>query len=284
MKRLSILILLLAFLCIGCGEDTSTKSENPTQAPTETPVPTDTPAPTETPTPTATPVPTETPTPTEAVFQDWDTSNVDTSWIDPNKKLVAFTFDDGPTQYYDELLDILEENGMHATFFVWGSKYNSTYEAVVKRVVEQGCELGNHTWTHPHLKTLDEAKITEEVEKVRALLEGLTGIKNFLVRPPYGEADMKVQMAINVPLINWSVDSADWNNGSYDSVYTRVMSNLKDGDVVLMHASYKYTMEAVKTMIPELIADGYQIVSVSELAAVRGKTLQPMHAPYTGIR
>ena len=217
-------------------------------------------------------------------MKEWDTSNLDTSWIDPEKKLVAFTFDDGPSQYYDDILDILEEYGMHATFFVWGRNYNSSYEDVMKRVVEQGCELGNHTWSHPYLSKLDEAGIAQEIEQTRALLEELTGITNFLVRPPYGDSNLKVQVSVNAPLINWSVDSADWNNGSFDSVYTNVMSKVKDGDIVLMHASYSFTVEAVRAMIPELIADGYQIVSVSELAAVRGVTMTSGHAPYTNFR
>lgn len=280
MKRCALVLLLTLLFCVGCSEEKDPAEPTPTNAPesspTAEPSPTETPAPTETPTPE--------PTPTEAVMKEWDTSNVDTSWIDPNKKLVAFTFDDGPSQYYDDLLDILKENGMHATFFVWGKNYNSSYEDVMKRVVAEGCEFGNHTWSHPYLTKLDEAGIAEEVEKTRALLEELTGVQNFLVRPPYGSSDMKVQMSVNAPMINWSVDSGDWNNGSYESVYENVMSKVKDGDIVLMHASYAYTVEAVRTMIPELIADGYQIVSVSELAAVRGKTLTAGHAPYTNIR
>lgn len=280
MKRYAILLLFALLFCVGCSTDKETEEPSPTPTTAPEATPTETPKATETPTPTETPIP----TPTEAVMKEWDTSNVDISWIDPNKKLVAFTFDDGPSQYYDDLLDILKENGMHATFFVWGKNYNSSYDAVMKRVVEEGCEFGNHTWSHPYLSKLDEAGIAEEVEKTRAILENLTGIKNFLVRPPYGDSNLKVQMSVNAPMINWSVDSSDWNNGTYESVYQNVMSKVKDGDIVLMHASYAYTVEAVRAMIPELIADGYQIVSVSELAAVRGKTLTAGHAPYTNIR
>ncbi len=272
-----VMILLLSCLFVACGKDSDAK---PAETPTNTTAPTSTTAPTNTPTCTPTPEP----TPTEALMVPWDTSEVDISWIDPNKKLVAFTFDDGPTQYYDDLLDILKENGAHATFFVWGSKYNSTYEDVVKRVVAEGSELGNHTWSHPYLTKLDETKIRDEIEKTRALLESITGIQKYLVRPPYGSSNMTVQFTVKTPLINWSVDSADWNGGTYDSVYSKVMSNLKDGDIVLMHANYSYTMEAVRTMIPELIADGYQIVSVSELLAVRGKQISSGTAPLQSVR
>lgn len=272
------LLLLLCLLMVGCSEEKKDSSASPTPTPTEAATPT----PTSTPEPTATSTPE--PTPTEALMVPWDTSNVDTSWIDPNKKLVAFTFDDGPTQYYDELLDILKENGAHATFFVWGNNYKSSFESVVKRVVEEGSELGNHTWSHPYLTKLDEDGIRNEIEKTRALLESITGIERYLVRPPYGSSNMTVQFTVKTPLINWSVDSADWNGGTYDSVYNKVMSNLKDGDIVLMHANYSFTVDAVRDMIPELMNQGYQIVSVSELLAVRGKELTSGTAPLTSVR
>ena len=209
----------------------------------------------------------------------WDTSNVDISWIDPEKKLVAFTFDDGPTKNYTSLLNILEQYGMHATFFVWGRQYNSMYEDVMKRVVEDGCEFGNHTWSHPYLTKLEPAEIQDEIEKTRALLESLTGIKDYLVRPPYGSSNGDVMENVNVPMINWSLDTADWNNGTYESVYTKLTENIQDGDIVLMHASYAYTVEAVRDAIPVLIEQGYQVVSVSELCAVRGKTLEAGRSP-----
>lgn len=211
--------------------------------------------------------------------KEWDTSDVDISWIDPNAKLVAFTFDDGPTAYYDDILDILEEHGMHATFFVWGQKYNTAYEEDVKRVVEQGCELGNHTWSHPYLTKLEPEEIQEEIEKVRALLQKLTGKTEFLVRAPYGSVNMDVRENCFFPLINWSLDTGDWNKGTYESVYAKLTQNVQDGDVVLMHASYKFTMEAVRDAIPYLIDQGYQIVSVSELCKVRGKSLYANGAP-----
>lgn len=271
------LMLMLGLFAVACSDKKEEGTPSPT--PTEEAAP----SPTEEPTPVPTDSPTPSPTPTEALMVPWDTSNVDTSWIDPSKKLVAFTFDDGPVVQYDEILDILKENGAHATFFVWGNRYKANFEASVKRVVDEGNELGNHTWSHPYLTKLDQDGIRQEVEKTRALLESITGIQDYLVRPPYGSSSMAVQFTIKTPLINWSVDSGDWNNGNYDSVYKKIMS-VKDGDIILMHANYKFTVDAVRAAIPELMAQGYQIVSVSELAAVRGKQLSSGTNPVTAIR
>lgn len=292
MKRKgNVLVSLLIILCIsagGCSGNTVKEqeqqqevlsAENPkaTEVPAVTKLPetTEIPAATEFPEPTETVTPTAEPTkiPLSEIYKEWDMTNIDTSWIDPEKKLVAFTFDDGPTAYYDDLLDILEANGMHATFFVWGKQYNDGYKDDIERLVSLGCELGNHTWSHPYLTKLTADEIADEIEKTRALLESITGIKDYLVRPPYGSANMTVMDTVKVPLINWSVDTADWNNGTYEAVYSTLTEEVQDGDVVLMHASYKFTMEAVRDAIPVLIEQGYQIVSVSELCAVRGKRL-----------
>lgn len=284
MKKFTIFALALAmmFAIIACGKTEEAATVTNTPEATATPEVTDTPTATPTPEATATPEPTPTYAPEDKVV--WDTSNVDVSWIPEDAKLVAFTFDDGPTTYYEQLLDVIEENDIHATFFVWGSRYNASYEDDIKRIVELGCELGNHTWDHKYLTKLTTEEMSEQVEKVRALLESITGISNFLVRPPYGSTDNTVLQTIKVPMICWSIDSQDWNNGDYDSVYNNVMSKMTDGAIVLMHANYQYTVDAVKTMIPELKAQGYTFVTVSELAAARGYTLQSGSSVWSAIK
>lgn len=248
-----------------------------TPVPTATSAPTPTLAPTATPKPTATPAPTATPTPEPG--REWDVSGIDTSWIDPEKKLVAFTFDDGPTIWYDDILDVLEASGQHATFFVWGDRYKIGNRSDIERVISLGCELGNHTFTHADLTKLTEEKIRNEIEKTRSLLESITGIEQYLVRPPYGSSSERVKKSVDFPMINWSVDTGDWNNGDYDTVFNKITQGISDGDIVLMHASYKFTYEAVRDAIPLLIEDGWQIVTVSELCAVRGKTLKANASP-----
>lgn len=293
------LCLVLALICAGCSsserpdgnpsaDDAAatpilTTSAPDTPAPTATPLPTATPAPTATPEPTATPAPTATPEPTPTfapVFEkEWDVSDVDISWIDPDKKLVAFTFDDGPTKFYEDILDTLKEYNMHATFFVWGQQYKENFKDLMLRVVEQNCEFGNHTWKHPYLTKLTPEEIQNEVEQTRALLEELTGKREFLVRPPYGSSNADVKANVFFPMINWTLDTNDWNSGTYESVYQKLTEKVQDGDIVLMHASYKFTAEAVRDAIPVLIENGYQIVSVSELCKMRGKTLKANSAP-----
>lgn len=289
-RVIALLMVFSVILVTGC--DRASVSD-PQILSTDTPAPTDTPVPGEDQTPTQEPVPTQEPTqeptpeptkvPLSEYYKEWDMTNFDTSWIDTEKKLVAFTFDDGPTAHYGELLDTLEEYGMHATFFVWGRQYNEGYKDEIERVVALGCELGNHTWSHPYLTKLSTDEIEQEIEKTRALLESITGIKDYLVRPPYGNSDGKVMDTVKVPLINWSLDTADWNNGTYESVYSTLTEKVQDGDVVLMHASYGFTADAVRDAIPVLIEQGYQIVSVSELCAVRGKRLisgvSPLSSP-----
>ena len=283
-KKLIVLLILTGLLfCAGCSKsEPRTDSEN---VPTGSGIPTDSPSPepTETPASTEAPVPTETPAPTEAPFVLWDTSSIDLSGIDTSKKLIAFTFDDGPTVHYNTILDILKEHGAHATFFIWGSKYTKTYEDELKRVIAEGSELGNHSWSHKYLTQNTKDFVASDIEKTRSLLESITGISQFLVRPPYGSSNSSVQSVIKVPLVNWSLDTGDWNKGSYESVYNQ-LCKAKDGDIILMHATYQFTVDAVRDALPYLISEGFQIVSVSELAAAKGKRLISGTAPLTQIR
>lgn len=301
-KSLLVAGLFLAMLCAGCSgnnsntpatgndaagisADTVTPEINATATPITTPEPTATatPAPTATPEPTATPAPTATPEPTPTLAliaeNEWDVSDVDISDISPDDKLVAFTFDDGPTENYEVLLDTLKEYGMHATFFVWGNRYSDKYHDVMLRVINEGNEFGNHTWSHPYLTKISTDEVLEEIEKTRSLLEEITGKREFLVRPPYGSANADVKANVYFPMINWSLDSNDWNNGTYESVYEKLTEKVQDGDIILMHASYKFTADAVRDAIPVLIEKGYRIVSVSQLCAARGKVLKANAAP-----
>lgn len=203
------------------------------------------------------------------------TGEVDTSWIDPTKKLVAFTFDDGPIGTYDgsasmKILDVLEKYKMHSTFFYIGNKINDNNKAEIERAFNLGCEIGNHTFSHPYLSKLSESDMTKQIEDTSKLLTEITGLKKFLVRPPYGDVNAAVQQTVKAPLILWSVDSADWNKGTYESVVNNVKNKVKDGSIVLMHENYNYTAQAVEYLVPYFIEQGYQIVSVSELMAMKG--------------
>lgn len=209
---------------------------------------------------------------------EWN-RNTDTSWINPDKPMIAFTFDDGPigdynNSYSDRILDVLEKYNMHSTFFYVGNKINDSNKAEIKRAYKLGCEIGNHTYTHSDLTKLSNDEILAEIYVTNNLLNEITGLDNFIVRPPFGSLNATVKEKINAPLITWSIDSGDWH-GNYDSMTKIIKEQARDGAIVLMHETYDYTAKAVEDLIPYFVEQGYQIVSVSELFAMKGVELIP---------
>ncbi|MGN1084078.1 MAG: polysaccharide deacetylase family protein, partial [Lachnospiraceae bacterium] len=199
----------------------------------------------------------------------WD-NNADISWIDPSKPMIAFTFDDGPVGTSDTASSIRIQNalaasGQHATFFYWGSHINSGNSAEIKRAYELGFEIGNHTFSHPNLTGLTADKILENVTKCAEKLTEITGLEHFLVRPPYLATNATVKAAVFEPMINCSIDSKDWDGATTEQIINTINTQKKDGAIVLMHETYTTTAEAMELLIPQLVADGWQIVSVSEL-------------------
>ncbi len=192
--------------------------------------------------------------------------------IDPNKKMVALTFDDGPGQYTKDIVNCLKKNDAKATFFVVGSQVDS-YKSSVKAASEIGCDIGNHTYTHPDLSRLSEKEIKNQINRTDKKVEGATGKTPTLMRPPYGSVNGKVEQAVGKPMILWSIDTRDWETRSKEKTINAVMGHVKDGDIILMHDIYKPTKEAACTLIVQLKRKGYQLVTVRELAKYRGYTL-----------
>ena len=214
------------------------------------------------------------PTAQAAAGDVWE-NKADVSWIDSSKKLVAFTFDDGPvgtapTASSQRIMDVLERYHMHCTYFYWGEKINDSNIDEIRRAYSLGCELGNHSFTHPYLDRMQASQIREEIGKTNALLAPISGNEATLIRPPYGNVNNTVSNSVNAPLINWSLDSGDWNNGNYTKVVNQIRNNIKDGDIILCHQTYDFTAEAIETLIPELVEQGFVIVSVSELMKMKG--------------
>lgn len=194
-------------------------------------------------------------------------------------KMLALTFDDGPGPHTMELLDVLAQYNAKATFFMTGANGSfgvSNYPEAVKRMAELGCELGNHTYDHPKLSTLDAQGIADEFAQVDALVSDITGgAITTLARTPGGETSTTVTQAVGKPCIHWDLDTRDWETKDTQSTIDRVLgANLEDGDVILMHDIWEPTVEACKTLIPELINRGYQLVTISEMAAAHGVELQ----------
>lgn len=203
----------------------------------------------------------------------WNNTS-DVSWIDSSKKIIAFAFDDGPVtgNTANTILNTLEKYKMHATFFYLGNQINSANKSEIKRAYNIGCEVANHTYSHPYLTNLSASEIQNEVNKTANMLKEITGQSNYLIRPPYLAINSKVLNTINVPLITCSVDTKDWDNISKDQIIKTVL-NANDGDILLMHETYNTTAQAVEYLVPELIKRGFVITSVSELFKIKGKTM-----------
>ena len=189
------------------------------------------------------------------------------------KGMMALTFDDGPSDFTDRLLDCLEANNVKATFFLTGQEVEY-FQEPVKRMEELGCEIGNHSYDHPDLTTLSADDVTSQLSRTDQLIQDLTGHIATVVRPPYGSYNDTVAGIAARPLIMWSVDTLDWETQNVDSTVQNVMDNAADGQIILMHDIFKESVDAAEVFIPQLIQEGYQLVTVSELAAAKGITLE----------
>ncbi len=202
--------------------------------------------------------------------------------IDPKKPAVALTYDDGPhSTVTHRILDVLEKYDSRATFFVVGSRVNP-YADCVERASELGCEIGNHTTNHKILTSADNKLIASEISKTNSLVKNITGKAPTIVRAPGGSFNNRVKAQVNAPLIQWSVDTLDWKNRNASSVIKSVKSSTRDGSIILMHDLYTSTAEATETIVPWLIEEGYQLVTVTELMQLKGIDMQNGSVYYSG--
>ena len=186
--------------------------------------------------------------------------------VDVTKKMVALTYDDGPHGVYTkQLLDILEENNAVATFYEVGQNLQYAPDQV-KRASELGCEIGSHSWSHANLQTSSPDRIRQQIEDTNAKFEEILGYTPKTLRPPYGAVGSDLKDICDQALIGWSVDTLDWKYRNAETVFDSVKNaGDLDGDVVLLHSIHKTTIEASANIIPWLIENGYQLVTVSEL-------------------
>ena len=190
---------------------------------------------------------------------------------DSGAKLLAITYDDGPGPYTDYLLDELAARGVKATFFVAG--YNAAaYPETLKRIVDEGHQLANHTYNHSNLNTLSSASITTEINSVQSLITAAGGGDPAYIRPPYGNANTTVKAAAPAPLIYWSVDPEDWKYRNRDTVCRNIVNGSYDGAIILVHDIHKTSVYGSLDAIDELLDAGYEFVTVEELLLRRGVT------------
>ncbi len=211
-----------------------------------------------------------------------------------NEKLIAFTFDDGPSKVYtNRILDVLEENGATATFFLVGYNIEKNVETI-KRAAEMGCEIANHSMDHKNLTKIKESEISEQVNTPNDLVKSLAGIEIELFRAPGGNFD-GVTDKIGMPIIQWSIDTEDWKfkdaankgrsetqrNADLNKIADRVVEKADKGDIVLMHDIYDFTADLCEIVIPKLVEKGFRIVSVSEMYEAYGKELKAGQVYYS---
>ena len=193
--------------------------------------------------------------------------------IDPNKPMVAITFDDGPGLHTsDQILDSLEKYDSVATYFELGQNVANVKDAdkIIKRKVEMGCEIASHSWSHPNLFTLSDAQVKVENDKTDAAIKKITGFTPTLYRPPYGNGNDKTTKIFNKSGILWSVDTLDWKSRNKDAIFKVVKSQKTlDGRVILLHSIHQPSADSMDLILPWLKEQGYQTVTVSELLAYK---------------
>ena len=243
---------------------TNTPSPKPTNTPTPIPTPTNTPIPTATPTPKATPTPagpTDTPTPTP----------------DDGRKLIAFTFDDGPySKLTPKFLETLQKYNAKATWFVIGNRIDGETAPQLQALTDAGMEVEIHAWTHDHYydKCSDEI-YHEEIDKTYDKILEATGVAPRMVRAPGGRVSKERIAESPLYFVNWTIDSNDWRykarttdeerEANINTIVNNVVSEAGRGKIILMHEIYENSYEAFCIIIDKLAQKGYEFVTVSEL-------------------
>ncbi len=178
---------------------------------------------------------------------------------------MALTFDDGPSpSYTPALLDVLARYNVRATFFVMGKRIAGN-EGLLKRMHQDGHEIGNHTWDHPDLTLLSPEQVEAQVVSTQAAVAGAGVPVPTLFRPPYGEYNQMVLAHIPMSVIRWDVDPSDWRPSFQPYIAAHVVAHAHPGAIVIMHDTEAATLLAVEPIIQQLQAAGYQLVTVSDL-------------------
>ena len=188
--------------------------------------------------------------------------------IDPDNKVIALTFDDGPSKYTNEIIDILKKNNAVATFFVVGNRL-SFYEDTLKNMLNAGNEIGNHSYSHKWLNRLSKDEFILEINNTQNEVKRITGYTPEIFRPTYGGYSDKLKSYTGLTFVLWDVDSNDWKVKNADKIYDNITKNAFDGSIVLMHDNHRYAAESLDKVIKKLKEEGYSFVTVSELLEVK---------------
>lgn len=179
-------------------------------------------------------------------------------------KQIALTFDDGPSPYTEELSKGLKERGVQATFFLLGQNLEKQ-ENAVKQLYEDGHLLGNHSYHHVQLTKLKDKEACQEILRTNNEIFKLTGYYPVYARPPYGEWNTNLDLCVEMIPVFWDVDSLDWKLQNTDKIVQRVLSQTKEGDIILMHDGYRTSMDAAFQIVDKLKKEGFTFVTADRM-------------------
>lgn len=186
-----------------------------------------------------------------------------------NKKLIAFTFDDGPSSITtNHLLDGLKQYDAKVTFFVLGNRVE-TNQAILKRAYQEGHEIGSHTYNHRNLLLLNNYARIQEIKETNQAIENIIGIKPTLLRPPYGNINEETKKISNMHIIEWGIDTLDWKTKDKELIAKEIVDNAYDGAIVLLHDIYEPSVEGALLAMERLKQEGYAFVTISEMAQLK---------------
>lgn len=195
------------------------------------------------------------------------------------KKAIALTFDDGPNESYTpQILELLKKYGVRSTFFTVGTRVQKNPK-LAQQMVQHHHELANHTLTHPDMRRLSKQRIKKELETAQSIIQTTTGVAPTLFRPPGGSYSEKIvgtakDMGYLVVMWSWHQDTKDWTNPGVQKIVNKVLTNVRNGDIILFHdhgGDRQQTVDALKLILPELKKRGFEMVTVSELIGIRNQ-------------
>ncbi len=211
----------------------------------------------------------------------WDVSDVDISDVDSSRNLIAFTFDDAPASTLENILAVFaafnESNPdckASATLFCNGLRMEESALPNLSAAVTLGWELGNHTYSHPDITTITPTQLTSEIAQTDELLRAIDGKKAHLFRAPFGSISDAQKRNLQTPVIDWTIDTLDWDGRSEKEIYDTIFLQKFSGAIALMHDGYANTVAALKRLLPDLKESGYQVVSVSKMAKAHACALK----------
>ena len=193
-----------------------------------------------------------------------------------NRKAVALTFDDGPSPKTTPIaLELLKKYNAKGTFFMVGHAVEGN-EEIVKQVVAEGHQIGNHSWDHPVLTKISLEKAKSQINDTTAALKKASGLDVHIMRPPYGAINETIQAAVDQSFILWDVDTLDWKNRNTASIMKEVRK-AQPGSIILMHDVHQTTIDALPLILQYLTEQGFEMVTIEELM---GDQLE-LHQSYT---